>query len=274
MEQSAPSAADRVAGLRRTFHDLHAADELFVMPNPFDVGSAKLLVAAGFRALATTSSGFAATLGKHDGAATFDELIAHVAAITAAVDVPVNVDSERLFAETLDGLATSVDRLAEAGASGCSIEDWNPGTGAIDDLDLATERVAAAAAAANRHGIALTARAEAHLHGPAELDTTIARLQAFRDAGAHCLYAPGLSAVEDIARVVDEVAAPINILALPAAPSVPELAAVGVRRISTGGALAWAAFGAVVHAAEELLGPGTSTYWSANLTRAQRGAFD
>jgi 2-methylisocitrate lyase-like PEP mutase family enzyme len=258
---------------RQQFRALHAAG-CFVMPNPWDVGSAKLLASLGFPALATTSSGFAASLGKRDQHATCDELITHVAAITAAIDVPINADSERLYSDTIDGIAGTVNRLAEAGAAGCSIEDYDPATHAIDPLDLATERVAAAAAAATRHGIVLTARAEAHLYGPADIDQTITRLIAFRDAGADVVYAPGLRNLADISRVVQAVGAPLNVLATPNAPSVPELAAVGVRRVSTGGALAWAAYGAAVRGALELLETGTSTYTAGNLSAEHRAAFD
>ena len=267
--------ADRAERMRARFRELHAASELFVMPNPFDVGSAKLLSSLGFPALATTSSGFAATVGRRDGNATFDELIAHIAALTAVVDVPLNVDSERLFSETLEGLAVNIGRIAAAGAAGCSIEDWNPATGAIDELDVATARVRVAAAAAHEHGLLLTARAEQHLHGSAAIAETIDRLIAFRDAGADVVFAPGLVDLDDIAAVVRETAAPVNVLAFPNGPSVPQLASVGVRRVSTGGALAWAAYGAVVRAAQELRHEGTSSYWSDGLAREVRtSVFD
>ncbi len=257
--------------LRQRFHTLHAGGT-FVLPNPWDVGSARILEHLGFVALATTSSGFAATLGRLDQHTTRDELVAHVAAITAAVDIPVNVDSERLFAGDTKGIAKGVDLLADAGASGVSIEDYDPATQAIDPLGLAVERVAAAAETCDRHGIVLTARAENHLYGVTDLDDTIARLQAYRGAGAGCLYAPGLSDLDEIRRVVDAVGAPVNVLALPGGPSVPELATVGVRRVSTGGSLAWAAYGALVEAAQELQSTGTSTYLGRAMPRPMRNA--
>jgi 2-methylisocitrate lyase-like PEP mutase family enzyme len=252
---------DRFDPIRRRFRDLHGADaDTFVIPNPWDVGSARILEAMGFVALATTSSGFAATLGRHDQHVTRDELVAHVAAITAAVDLPVNVDAENGYATDLAGVAETVELLAEAGAAGLSIEDFDPATGAVSPLAEATERIEAAAHACHGRGIVLTARAENHLYGVGDLDDTITRLLTYRDAGADAVYAPGLSSVDDIARVVTEVGVPVNVLALPNGPTVGELAAVGVRRVSTGGSLAWAAYGALVAGARELLEDGTSTY--------------
>ena len=245
--------------LREQFRLLHQSGT-FVLPNPWDVGSAKLLAALGFPALATTSAGFAATLGRMDQRVSRAELVAHVAALTEAVDVPINVDSERCFADTGAGIGETVDLLAQAGAAGLSIEDYDPARGGIDALGLAVERVAAAAEACARHGIVLTARAENHLYGVTDLDDTIARLAAYHEAGAEAVYAPGLSQPADIARVVAAVTAPLNVLSWPKGPTVPELADLGVRRVSTGGALAFAAYGALVTAAEELLGPGTSEF--------------
>jgi len=256
---------------RRAFRDLHAHGT-FVLPNPWDVGSARLLEHLGFVALATTSSGLAASLGRRDGEITRDELVAHVAALTAAVRIPVTVDAERCFGAGPDEVAATVELLAAAGASGLSIEDWNPDTGAIDDLATAAERVSAAAAACRRHGLVLTGRAENHLHGVDDLDDTLARLRAYRAAGAGAVYAPGLVAASDIARVVAEAGAPVNVLALPGGPAVPELARLGVRRVSTGGGLAWAAYGALVSAAEELRSTGTTTYLARALPAAVRGA--
>ena len=252
---------DRFDPIRRRFRDLHGADvETFVLPNPWDVGSARILEAMGFVALATTSSGFAATLGRHDQHVTRDELTAHVAAITAAVELPVNVDAENGYAADPAGVAETVELLAAAGAAGLSIEDFDPVAGAVTPRPEAIERIEAAAEACHGHGIVLTARAENHLYGAGDLDDTIGRLLAYRDAGADAVYAPGLSSVDDIARVVTEVGLPVNVLALPNGPSVGELAAVGVRRVSTGGALAWTAYGALVAGARELLEEGTSTY--------------
>lgn len=247
-----------VAARRATFADLHR-DGTFVMPNAWDVGSARILATLGFPAIATTSSGHAATLGRTDQHVSLDELVEHAATLVAAVDVPVSVDAERCFADDTDGIAETVARLDETGAAGLSIEDYDP-AGGIDPVDVATERVAAAASAAHAAGMVLTARAENHLYGVDDLDDTIARLVAYRDAGADCLYAPGLVDPADIAKVVTDVGGAVNVLALNAAPSVPELAELGVRRVSTGGALAGAAYGALARAGRELLGPGTTSY--------------
>ena len=180
------------------FRALHA-DGIFVMPNPWDVGSAKLLASMGFEALATTSAGLAWSLGKLDMQVTRDELVAHVAQLAAATALPLNVDSERCFPDEPGGVAETVRMLAGAGAAGCSIEDYDPATDAIDSIELAAERVAIAAEAAP---LVLTARAENHLHGVDDLDDTIARLVAYRDAGADAVYAPGLADLGSIARVV------------------------------------------------------------------------
>ena len=186
------------------------------MPNPWDAGSARILAAAGFEALATTSAGFAWTLGKLDQQVTRDELVAHVADLSAATDLPLNVDSERCYPDDPGGVAETVRLLAEAGAAGCSIEDYDPATGAIDDVGLAAERVSIAAEAA--HGLAepmvLTGRAENHIRGVDDLDDTIARLIAYRDAGADCVYAPGLTDIAAIRSVVEAVGIPVNVLAL------------------------------------------------------------
>jgi 2-methylisocitrate lyase-like PEP mutase family enzyme len=244
------------------FRALHAREQLFVMPNPWDVGSARLLETLGFEALATTSAGFAWSLGRLDQHVTRDELVAHVTALAAATSVPLNVDSERCFPDDPGGVARTVALLSEAGAAGCSIEDWDPATGRIDDVGLAAERVAVAAAAAQElpEPIVLTGRCENHIRGVDDLHDTIARLIAYRDAGAAVLYAPGLVAVGQIRAVVEAVVAPVNVLALPGGPSISELAAVGVRRVSTGGALAAAAYGALVAGAQELRSSGTSGY--------------
>jgi 2-methylisocitrate lyase-like PEP mutase family enzyme len=241
------------------FSDLHESGT-FVIPNPFDVGSARILESLGAVALATTSSGFAATMGRPDQSVTRDELVEHVAALTAAVRVPVSVDAERGYADTPEGVAETVELLARAGASGVSIEDYDPAAAAIEPLDVAVARIAAAAEVCERHGMVLTGRAESHLYGAGDLDDTIARLCAYRDAGAGCVYAPGLADLDEIRRVVAETGTAVNVLALRYGPSVPELAAAGVRRVSTGGSLTWAAYGGLVAAATELLEKGTSTY--------------
>jgi 2-methylisocitrate lyase-like PEP mutase family enzyme len=245
----------RMADTRDRFRELHARDGVFVMPNAWDLGSARLLVSLGFEALATTSSGHAWSLGKDDHAVTLDELVDHVAALAGAVGVPISVDSEQLFADPVE----TVRALAEAGASGCSVEDYDA-AGRQDDLAVAVERVGAAAEAAHRDGLVLTARCESHLFPDPNLDETIARLAAYRDAG-------------EIRAVVEAVGVPVNVLARPNGPSVPELEALGVRRVSTGGALASAAYAAMLAGARELLGPGTSEYARQGLTPADKRAF-
>jgi 2-methylisocitrate lyase-like PEP mutase family enzyme len=192
-----------------------------------------------------------------------------VAAVTAAVGIPLNVDAERCFADSPDGIAETVALLAEAGAAGISIEDYDPVAGDVETPAIGAERVAAAAEACRRYGIVLTARAENHLYGHDDLDDTIERLRAYQRAGADVVYAPGLHVPADIARLVREVPAPVNVLAVPGAPTVAELADLGVRRVSTGGALAWAAYGALRDAARELLEAGTTTFRSRGLTGAE-----
>ncbi len=259
------TASDR----RARFRELHARSELFVMPNPWDVGSARLLAAEGFEALATTSQGLAWALGKLDQTVTRDELMAHVAELAAATPLPLNVDSERCYPDDPGGIVETVRRLAEAGASGFSIEDYDPATGRMDALDVAAQRVAEAAAAAHSgpDPLVLTARAENHIRGVDDLDDTIERLSAYRDAGADAVYAPGLVDLDRIARVVSEVGIPVNVLALPGGPAIGELASVGVRRVSTGSLLASAAYGALVAGARELRDAGTSRYGASGLPR-------
>jgi 2-methylisocitrate lyase-like PEP mutase family enzyme len=266
-----------IAERRTQFRELHDRKELFVMPNPWDVGSARLLESAGCQALATTSAGLAWSLGKLDQQVTRDELVAHVEQLVAATTVPLNVDSEDCFPDEPGGVAETVRRLGEAGAAGCSIEDYDPAAGHVVDVAVAVERVAGAAEAAHAppsEPLLLTARAENHLYGAGDLDDTVARLNAYRDAGADVVYAPGLTDLDEIASVVREVGLPVNVLALPSAPPIPELARVGVRRVSTGGLLASVAYGALVSGARELLDEGTSRYAEGRLPReAQQAAF-
>ncbi len=239
---------------RERFRAMHQSG-VFVLPNPYDIGTARLLAAQGFEALATTSAGFAATLGRLDMQITRDELVAHTRVMAAATDLPLNVDAERCYADDVAGVQETVQLLADAGAAGFSIEDWNPDTNQIDPIDTAAERVAAAAETARQHGLLLTARCENHLHGIADVDDTIERLQAYRKAGAHALYAPLLPDMASIARVVS-VGLPVNVLLVPRGPTIAELGAVGVRRISTGSLLARVAMGAFAHASQSLLDTG------------------
>ena len=252
-----PSALDsHVRDRRRQFRALHESGT-FVMPNPHDIGTTKLLTAVGFPALATTSAGFASTLGRLDMTVSRDELVEHVGRLTAATHVPFNVDSERLYGEDAAGIAECVALLAGAGAAGCSIEDWNPATDQIDPIQVSVARVAAAAEEARRHEVVLTARCENLLHGVNDLEGTIARLCAYRDAGAEVVYAPGLFAIDQIERVVGELGVAVNVLLLPGGPTVSQLAAAGVRRVSLGGYFANAANAAVVNAAQQLYSDGT-----------------
>ena len=253
---------------RASFRELHGADRLFVMPNPWDLGSARLLETLGFEALATTSQGYAWALGKLDYGVTRDELVAHVRGLSASTSLPLNVDSADCYPDDPGGIAETVRLLAEAGAAGCSIEDFDPVKGLVD-IDLAAERVAIAAEAAHglRERVMLTGRAENHIRGVDDLDDTIARLLAYRDAGADCLYAPGLTDIEHVRRVVEAVGSPVNVLALPSGPPIDELASAGVRRVSTGSQLAGAAYGAFLKGARELLEAGTSGYAEAGFPR-------
>ena len=231
------------------FRALHEGDP-FVIPNPWDAGSARMLEALGFDALATTSSGFAFTLGKLDGQVTLDEVAAHVAALDAAAELPISVDLEN----GLDASAEAAIRaVAAAGAVGGSIEDWDRVEQRIYELDRAVERVAAAAEAARELGFpfTFTARAENHIHGHDDLDDTIARLQAFERAGADVLYAPGLRTVDEIRAVCDAVSKPVNVLAF-SNLSFAEIAEAGAQRVSVGGALTWVAVKAAADAAEAM----------------------
>ena len=229
------------------FEALHAG-ETFVIPNPWDAGSARVLAGLGFRALATTSSGFAFTLGRLDGAATLDEVASHVRALAAATELPISVDLENGY----DDPAGAIAAVAEAGAVGGSIEDYDPREG-LYPVDVAVSRVAAAVEAARAldFPFVLTARAENHIRGNPDLDDTVVRLRAFEAAGADVLYAPGLASVEEIRAVCAAVSRPVNVLARPNL-SMSEIAAAGARRISLGGALAWAAVGGFVAAAERI----------------------
>ncbi len=239
-----------------TFRALHSSGT-FILPNPWDRGSAQILQESGFQALATTSAGFARSIGKDDQEVTREELIEHVADLTAFIDLPLNVDSERLFPDDPGGIAETVVYLAEAGAAGISIEDYDPRSDRIDDLSVAANAVAEAAEACSTYGIVLTARAENHLYGVSNFEDTLARLVAYKAAGADVLYAPGLTSPSDISQVVS-LSLPVNVLAFPDGPSVHQLAALGVRRVSIGSALYNAAANAVRDAAQQLLGSGAA----------------
>lgn len=259
---------------RAQFRGLHERDGVLVMPNPWDIGSARILASLGFEALATTSAGLAWSFGRLDQQVSRDELVAHTAALARATPLPLNVDSEGCFADEPGGVRETVRLLVAAGAAGCSIEDYDPRAGAILDITTAVERVAEAAEAARAGSepLVLTARAENHLYGVGDLDDTIERLLAFRDAGADVVYAPHLTDLDQITRVVAAVGIPVNVLALPGAPTVGQLAEVGVRRVSTGGFLAKAAYGTLLAAASELKDDGTSHYAARGIASEALGA--
>lgn len=254
--------------LRSRFSELHE-EGTFLMPNAWDVGSARLLQSLGFEAVATTSSGFAATLGRHDQNVSLDELVDHVAALCAAVDIPVSVDAEDGYADDAAGLAATVDALADAGASGISIEDFRPRDGLLD-VATATERVGAYVEAAIRHGVTVTARAENHLYGIDDLDDTLERVRSYASAGAHVVYAPGLITSDQLRKLVAATERPANALLLPVGPTVAEMEEIGLRRLSTGGALAFVAYGAAARAARELQDKGTQTYTTGALFATDR----
>jgi 2-methylisocitrate lyase-like PEP mutase family enzyme len=235
----------------RRFAALHEGP-CFLIPNPWDGGSARVLEALGFEALATTSSAFAFTLGRDDGEVTLDELVEHVSALVAASDLPVSVDLENGFGAAPEHAARAIEAVAAVGAVGGSIEDWEAEAG-IYEMDAAVERIAAAAEVARElpFPFTLTARAENHVRGNPDLDDTIARLRAYEAAGADVLYAPGLADVKEIGAVCAAVDRPVNVLARPAL-SVEEIAGAGARRISVGGSLAWAAIEAMAEVATRM----------------------
>lgn len=249
------------------FLALHRQDSPLLIPNPWDPGSARMLAFLGFAALATTSSGSAAAIGRLDGSLGRDATLRHARTMVEATDLPVSADLENCFADDPQGVAETIRLAAGTGLAGCSVED---STGRRDDpiydRALAVARVEAAAevARAGDTRLVLTARAENHLHGRDDLADTIARLQAYQAAGADVLYAPGLTRIEDVRTLVAEVDLPVNVLARPGLPPVAELGAAGVRRISVGGAFAFAAFGALVQAAEELREKGTYGFLQAS----------
>ena len=233
------------------FKALHRG-EAFLIPNPWDAGSARVLAALGFKALATTSSGFAFTLGRLDGRATLDEVVAHARALDRATELPVSVDLENGYGPSPEQAAAAIRAVAAVGAVGGSIEDYDP-SGQIYEVGHAAERIAAAAAAARDLGFPfmLTARAENHIRGNPDLKDTIARLQAFEEAGADVLYAPGLKDVDEIRAVCSAVSKPVNVLALPRL-SLAAITQAGARRVSVGGSLTWVALKAMVDAAESM----------------------
>jgi 2-methylisocitrate lyase-like PEP mutase family enzyme len=249
-----------VAQKRKDFFKLHESG-CFVLPNPFDVGSARLLASLGYKALASTSAGFAWTMGRSDYGLKLEELLEHLTELSAASDLPVNADFESGFADEPAGVAGNVRKAAATGVAGLSVENRtsdpkNP----LYDFQLSVERIRAARAALDddESGVLLVARCEGFLTGEANLDMTIKRLVAFAEAGADCLYAPGIRTREQISAVVKAVAPkPVNVLVMSPDFKVAELAELGVRRVSLGGQLAAAAWGGFMRAAKEIAEQGT-----------------
>ncbi len=246
--------------LAARFLALHRQEQPLLLANVWDPGSARLLASLGFQALASTSSGYAAALGRLDYAVSREEALAHAATLVAATELPVSADLENGFAHEPAGVAETVRAAGDAGLAGCSIEGWSADAGGgLYEPALAAERIAAPAASA--HGgstrLVLTARAENYLRGNPDLDGTIKCLQAYQQAGADVLYAPGLDEPEALRELIASVDAPVNVLTRATAPPVPVLSALGVKRISVGGAFAFAALAAVASAATELLHEGT-----------------
>jgi 2-methylisocitrate lyase-like PEP mutase family enzyme len=249
----------------RTFRALHERNRAFIIPNPWDPGTARLLARRGFEALATTSAGFAFSAGRRDNTVGRDQMIAHVEAIASATDLPVSADLENGYGDDAGAVAETIRRAAAAGAAGGSIED---ATGRRDrpiyELAHAVERIAAAAEVARGLGttFTLTARAENFLVGRPDLADTIERLQAYQTAGADVLYAPGLTSPDDIAAVVRSLDRPVNVLAglAGATLSLADLLALGVRRVSVGSLLSRVALGAFLRAATEMRAHGTFSF--------------
>ena len=262
----------------RTFRQLHESG-CFVIPNPWEAGSARLLAHLGFKALATTSSGFAWSLGRRDNTLTLDEVLAHLRALSASVTVPVNADFENGFARAPEGVAANVAAACKTGVAGLSIEDsTGDETSPLYEFDLAIDRVRAARQAIDESGtgVLLTARTEGFIVGRPDLPETLRRLNAFAEVGADCLYAPGLRNVADIRAVVEAAAPkPVNVLVGSDFATVTELSALGVRRISVGGALARAAWTGLLEAAKEIAEHGTFTQLGRAVPSTDfLGAFD
>jgi 2-methylisocitrate lyase-like PEP mutase family enzyme len=268
-----PDHAEKAAHFLR----LHQQERPLLLANAWDLGSATMLASLGFQALATTSSGYAATLGRLDYSVDREEAVAHAGALAGVTDLPVSADFEDGFGKHPSAVANTVRLALGVGLAGCSVEDWSDGEERLYETAEAAERVSAAAEVAHAGPVhlVLTARAENYLRGNADLSDTIRRLQAFQEAGADVLYAPGIVRAEDIRELLASVDLPVNVLVRPGAPSVEELTALGVKRVSVGGAFAFAALGSAANAARELLSEGTYGFMemsSAGVTAA-RGAF-
>ena len=251
---------------QKLFRALH--DAPFILPNPWDLGSAKILAGMGFTALATTSAGFANSLDRADGAVTREEAISHARLIGETTALPINGDLENGFGDAPEAVAETIAQALAAGLAGCSIEDFSGES--IYPAEAAIERISAAVEVNKRSDakLMLTARAENFIRGNPDLTDTIERLQAYQEAGADVLYAPGLMQIEDIRTLIDAVDRPVNILLMPGGPPIPELFEAGAIRVSTGSAISMAAQSAIVDAARELLDSGTQAFWTNSLTNA------
>jgi 2-methylisocitrate lyase-like PEP mutase family enzyme len=269
---TAPTQAEKAELFRR----LHVPGVPLLMPNAWDEGSARLFASIGCAAIATTSGGFAITRGRLDGAMTKEEVLAHCGALVDAVDVPVSADLEDGFADDPDGVAATITDAIAQGLAGGSVEDFTRDPDEpIYDIGFAADRVRAAAEAAHAGPVpfVLTARAENYLHGQKDLADTIARLQAYQEAGADVLFAPRVVDPTDLRQVLAAVDVPVSVLITPNAPPVVELAEVGVSRLSVGGAIAAAAYGYAIEAVNELQDKGVATYWDeAGAARADMAA--
>ena len=274
----APDPAQQAERAAR-FGALHVPGTPLVMPNAWDIGSARLFAAIGCQAIATTSGGFAASQGRLDGAMSRDEVLEHCGRLASSVDVPVSADLENCFADDPEGVAATITAAVGEGLAGGSVEDYTRNRDdPIYELAYAVDRVRAAAEAAHAGPVpfVLTARAENYLHGREDLADTIARLQAYQEAGADVLFAPRVVDEGELGQLLAEVDRPVSVLVTPGAPSLDQLAELGVARISVGGAVAAASYGFAVAAVTELRENGTCNYWdlAGTVRTAMQAAFD
>jgi len=262
----------------RLFRDLHYRDSAFVIPNPWDIGSARILASTGFEALATTSVGYANSIGRQDHGVTRNEMIAHAATLAAATELPVSADLENGFGDDSETVAETIRMAAGAGLAGCSIEDSsNRDDDPIYSFEHSVDRIRAAVEQVRNlpFPFMLTARSENYLHGRKDLADTIKRLQAFQEAGADVLYAPGITDMKEIATLIAAVDRPVNVLAGMQGVhfNVDELSRIGAKRISVGGALTRIAFAAVIRAAREMKEHGTFTFVDEPITSREIAAL-
>lgn len=266
IENNTPSQLEKC----RRFEQLHQQDDIFLLPNPWDVGSARILQSIGYQALATTSSGFAQTMGRYNGEVSLDEKLVHCRTLAAATSVPIHVDFENGYAEDPAVMALNVKSVIHTGAAGCSIEDYSREGHHLYDFNHAVERIHAAVemVASFAMPFQLTARAENLLRGVDDLDDTIKRLQAYSKAGANVLYAPGIRSLQDLRRVTEEIDRPLNVLAPAFAEvTVDDFATAGAKRISVGSALSSIAIAPLIRAGKEMLAQG-SFFWTEEMANS------